>query len=92
MSTHNHNCGRQIETENQTIPTWMVSIISTLSDTFGENCDKDFWLLFKNVEKHYELDLIQHLFIKDRVGFSKGSWNPGCHKILGPHKKSLMKL
>ena len=27
-----------------------------------------------------------------RVGFSRGTWDPGSHKILGPHTKSLLKL
>ena len=26
------------------------------------------------------------------MGFSRGTWDPGSHEILGPHTKSLLKL
>ena len=28
----------------------------------------------------------------NRVGFSRGTWDPGSHEILCPHTKSLLKL
>ena len=32
------------------------------------------------------------ILLLGRVGFSRGTWDPGSHEIVGPHKKSLLKL